>query len=145
MGPGQLSARHYPYAPSAQSLDIDCDKSCRSTSGLLQPSPQMESYKFLPNQEYEREAKAAIMSWKSSAHAGHNGQAWPFQTKNCSGQPNSYDCGIAVIINAMHRILGLGVPITTDLNLWRRVFHAVLTSTDCAPPQKPSRCLLLHH
>ncbi|KAL9012557.1 MAG: hypothetical protein Q9173_002685 [Seirophora scorigena] len=104
---------------------------------------QVEFYNSLPSQVYESEAQAAVESWASSANAGHNGPGWRFRTKECFVQPNSFDCGILVIINAMQRILGLTVPTPIDLKLWRRVFRAVLTqyatstSTAPAPTQGP--------
>ncbi|KAL8957004.1 MAG: hypothetical protein Q9193_005615, partial [Seirophora villosa] len=104
---------------------------------------QVEFYNSLPSQVYESEAQAAVESWASSADAGHNGPGWRFGTKECFVQPNGFDCGILVIINAMQRILGLTVPTPIDLKLWRRVFQAVLTnyatstSTAGAPTQEP--------
>lgn len=104
---------------------------------------QVEFYNSLPSPVYESEAQAAVELWASSANAGHNGPGWRFRTKECFVQPNSFDCGILVIINAIQRILGLTVPIPIDLKLWRRVFQAVLTnyttstSTARAPTQEP--------
>ncbi|KAL8948009.1 MAG: hypothetical protein Q9222_005765 [Ikaeria aurantiellina] len=89
---------------------------------------QVEFYNSLPSQVYESEAQAAFESWASSANAGHNGPAWRFRTKECFVQPNNFDCGILVVINAMQRVLSLTVSTPIDLDLWRRVFHAVLSS-----------------
>ncbi|KAL8865828.1 MAG: hypothetical protein Q9174_006670, partial [Haloplaca sp. 1 TL-2023] len=102
---------------------------------------QVEFYNSLPSKAYESEAEAAVKSWASVANVDR--PEFRFQTQECCVQPNSSDCGIMVLINAMQRILRLAVPSPIDLTLWRKIFHAVLsnlatsTSTVHAPTEEP--------
>jgi hypothetical protein len=65
---------------------------------------------------------------------------------HCPSQNNAHDCGVAVIVCAMHAVLGKHLPKWTTYGLWRDVFCVLLT--DPTVPIQEDACfagLLTRH
>lgn len=55
----------------------------------------------------------------------------------CPEQPNTYDCGVNVVVTAMHLITGKRVPRCYELRLWRRVLCFVSGALEVPPAMGP--------
>lgn len=99
-----------------------------------------EFYNSFADPEYEEGARAAINCWVSRlwelTRADISDMDWHFTVQPCPSQNNNSDCGIAVIINAIYRILNLTLPKAIDFGIWRRTFRAVLLH-GIPPSQRP--------
>ncbi|KAI4247337.1 MAG: hypothetical protein L6R42_009663, partial [Xanthoria sp. 1 TBL-2021] len=79
---------------------------------------QVEFYDSLHDDIWESEAMAASDHWSLGKFKFHVG--------SCPMQENSSDCGVSVIVCAIHRILDIPLPASYNFPLWRRVLRAVL-------------------
>lgn len=87
----------------------------------------------LPNPAYESEARQAIdkllaslNSQASEASSEATSIAWKFNTGDCPAQNNSHDCGVYIIVIALHSMLIIPMPPSIDPDLWRGVLYSLL-------------------
>lgn len=124
-------------------------RSCHWTLVVLDPSTtQIEFYDSLHDPKYEKEARAATRYWLQKLStldkADINQVPWFFKVIDCPKQSNTNDCGISVLVCAIHRILDLTLPKSINLTLWRRVLRAALAGSeeDCQQPNDEIRAPL---
>ena len=53
-------------------------------------------------------------------------QVWDVQLAVCPQQPNTYDCGIYTIVNALHLMAQIPPPATYDCAMWRLICRLLL-------------------
>ena len=87
----------------------------------------------LPNPAYESEARQAIdklllclNSQVPAASSEAISIEWEFNIVDCPAQTNSHDCGVYIIVIALHSILKISMPPSIDPDLWREVLYSLL-------------------
>ena len=92
-----------------------------------------DSMPFKTARHHERIASRLIESLDGvKAHDSNYPCPWTFIHEDAAVQPNGFDCGIYVLVNAYHLISGLSVPIAIDGAIWRKVFRLLVCGEEIA-------------
>ena len=81
-------------------------------------------------EQFVRTSRAIGCLSESEAFAFGDG-SWAFNVQKCPQQDNQIDCGIYTIVFAIYKIVGLTLPESLDVGLWRQLFKHLL-QTDSA-------------
>ena len=59
-------------------------------------------------------------------HLGEDKESFAFTSDSVYRQENGYDCGVCVLVMALHLLVNMPIPTTYDCSLWRVIFIALL-------------------
>lgn len=86
-----------------------------------------------PAGHHERIASRLIKSLDGiKANDSNYPSPWTFIHEDAAVQPNCFDCGIYVLVNAYYLISGLSVPTAVDGAIWRKVFRLLVCGEEIA-------------
>lgn len=92
-------------------------------------------YDSWPDTETQTRAREAISIFVKHLESGLDKSKWSFNVGMSAVQDNSYDCGVFLLVNALHLVLSdfkhLDPKISVDCTLWRKVFQSVINSEPC--------------
>lgn len=63
-------------------------------------------------------------------HSGKNKESFAFNSNSVYRQRNGYDCGVCVLVMALHLLANMQIPETYDCSLWRFIFRALLSGEE---------------
>ncbi|KAL8798205.1 MAG: hypothetical protein Q9182_006864 [Xanthomendoza sp. 2 TL-2023] len=70
---------------------------------------------------------------------------WSFIAVHSPTQNNNYDCGVFLLITALHILAQLDVPSSYNCDMWRTIFEAMLGGSNQAPTYQTSEQAVEHH
>lgn len=82
---------------------------------------------------HQREARHIVQSLRQFIHTSEammysSASDWKVVIKKCPQQNNTDDCGVYVIMFAIHQVCGLNLPESIDVGLWRHLSKKLLQS-----------------
>ena len=93
----------------------------------------------LEDKAHESEARRIVDAFKQFVHNSRaigslsvseafafGDGSWAFDVQKCPQQENQTDCGIYTIMFAVYKIVGLTLPESLDIGLWRQLFKYLL-------------------
>lgn len=69
-------------------------------------------------------------------HLGEDKESFAFTSDSVYRQENGYDCGVCVLVMALHLLVNMRIPTTYDCSLWRVIFIALLRGEEPVEPLK---------
>ncbi|KAI4265803.1 MAG: hypothetical protein L6R38_009167 [Xanthoria sp. 2 TBL-2021] len=71
--------------------------------------------------------------------------SWSFIAVHSPTQTNDYDCGVFLLITALHILAGSDLPSSYNCSVWRTIFEAMLGGSNNAPTCQTSEETMEHH
>jgi len=102
---------------------------------------RIEHYNSLADSGYAADAKRRLLAFlqvvtvKDSPAEGAvklNSQLvgdWVFRSIVCASQPNFNDCGVYALVNALHLLAGITVPLKIFAPMWRVLFRVIISAS----------------
>ncbi|KAI4223120.1 MAG: hypothetical protein L6R36_005651 [Xanthoria steineri] len=77
-----------------------------------------------------QKATVAFCQWLSSYIPRLQHIKWVFKNQSCPQQQNSHDCGVVVLVVALHLLAQCGLPASIDGSVWRKSLRQSIEHSD---------------
>ncbi len=77
-----------------------------------------------------QKATVAFCQWLSSYIPRLQHIKWGFKNQSCPQQQNSHDCGVVVLVVALHLLAQCGLPASIDGSVWRKSLRQSIEHSD---------------
>lgn len=93
---------------------------------LEDPAHESKARRILHDFEQFVRTSPAIEYQLASEAFAFGDKSWAFAVQKCPQQENQTDCGIYTLVFAVYKVLGLTLPESLDVGLWRQLFKHLL-------------------